>query len=87
VRNWEVQVQFKVTGTTKVSPLASTLHRSQDLFGDGFAFWYSRERMVDGPVFGSKVSALHNSATHCTAGPFFWAGDHRGHIQQPQRAA
>lgn len=42
VRNWEVQIQFKVTGTTK------------DLFGDGFAFWYSRERMVSGPVFGSK---------------------------------
>jgi len=42
VRNWEVQLQFKVTGTTK------------DLFGDGFAFWYARDRMVDGPVFGSK---------------------------------
>jgi len=42
VRNWEVQLQFKVTGTTK------------DLFGDGFAFWYSRDRMVEGPVFGSK---------------------------------
>lgn len=42
VRNWEVQVQFKVTGTTK------------DLFGDGFAFWYARDRMVEGPVFGSK---------------------------------
>jgi len=42
VRNWEVQIQFKVTGTTK------------DLFGDGFAFWYSKERMVSGPVFGSK---------------------------------
>jgi len=42
VRNWEVQVNFKVTGTTK------------DLFGDGFAFWYARDRMVQGPVFGSK---------------------------------
>jgi len=42
VRNWEVQLQFKVTGTTK------------DLFGDGFAFWYARDRMVEGPVFGSK---------------------------------
>jgi len=42
VRNWEVQVSFKVTGTTK------------DLFGDGFAFWYARDRMVQGPVFGSK---------------------------------
>jgi len=42
VRNWEVQVNFKVTGTTK------------DLFGDGFAFWYTKERMEIGPVFGSK---------------------------------
>eukprot|EP00092_Neocalanus_flemingeri_P006872 GFUD01007418.1.p1 GENE.GFUD01007418.1~~GFUD01007418.1.p1 ORF type:complete len:328 (+),score=47.14 GFUD01007418.1:51-1034(+) len=42
VRNWEVQVNFKVTGTT------------QDLFGDGFAFWYTKERMEIGPVFGSK---------------------------------
>ena len=42
VRNWEVQVNFKVTGTTK------------ELFGDGFAFWYTKERMENGPVFGSK---------------------------------
>ena len=28
--------------------------RHQDLFGDGFAFWYARDRMVEGPVFGSK---------------------------------
>jgi len=41
-RNWEVQVQFRVTGTTR------------DLFGDGFAFWYSKDRMVQGPVFGSR---------------------------------
>lgn len=42
VRNWEIQVSFKVSGTTK------------DLFGDGFAFWYTKERMVQGDVFGSK---------------------------------
>ncbi|XP_023342945.1 vesicular integral-membrane protein VIP36 [Eurytemora carolleeae] len=41
-RNWELQVQFKVTGTTK------------DLFGDGFAIWYAKDRMEYGPVFGSK---------------------------------
>jgi len=41
-RNWEMQVQFKVSGTTK------------DLFGDGFAIWYTKDRMVEGPVFGSK---------------------------------
>lgn len=46
VRNWEVQLQFKVTGTTK------------DLFGDGFAFWYARDRMVDGPVFWKQGSFL-----------------------------
>jgi len=42
VRNWELQVQFKVTGSTK------------DLFGDGFAIWYTKDRMQGGAVFGSK---------------------------------
>jgi hypothetical protein len=42
VRNWELQIQFKVTGTTK------------DLFGDGIALWYTRDRMQNGPVFGSR---------------------------------
>merc|ERR1712137_795741 len=41
-RNWELQVQFKVSG------------KGKDLFGDGFAIWYAKERMVQGPVFGSK---------------------------------
>jgi len=41
-KNWEMQVQFKVSGTTK------------DLFGDGFAIWYAKDRMTNGPVFGSK---------------------------------
>ncbi|CAH1641467.1 unnamed protein product [Spodoptera littoralis] len=41
-RNWELQVQFKVHG------------RGKDLFGDGFAIWYVRDRMQTGPVFGSK---------------------------------
>eukprot|EP00096_Caligus_rogercresseyi_P004868 TRINITY_DN1946_c0_g1_i1.p1 TRINITY_DN1946_c0_g1~~TRINITY_DN1946_c0_g1_i1.p1 ORF type:complete len:331 (+),score=73.94 TRINITY_DN1946_c0_g1_i1:143-1135(+) len=40
--NWELQVVFKVSGTTK------------DLFGDGFAIWYTQDRMRGGPVFGSK---------------------------------
>jgi len=43
-RNWEVQLSFKVTGTTR------------DLFGDGFAFWYVKDRMQLGPVFGSRDS-------------------------------
>ena len=42
MRNWELQVHFKVTGTTK------------DLFGDGIAIWYAKDRMNHGPVFGSK---------------------------------
>ncbi|XP_053619368.1 vesicular integral-membrane protein VIP36 isoform X2 [Plodia interpunctella] len=41
-RNWEVQIQFKVHG------------RGKDLFGDGFAIWYVRDRMQTGPVFGSR---------------------------------
>jgi len=43
-RNWEVQLSFKVSGTTR------------DLFGDGFAFWYAKDRMQLGPVFGSRDS-------------------------------
>ncbi|CAH2059302.1 unnamed protein product, partial [Iphiclides podalirius] len=41
-RNWELQVQFKVHG------------RGKDLFGDGLALWYVRDRMQSGPVFGSR---------------------------------
>ena len=42
MRNWELQVQFRVSGSTK------------DLYGDGFAIWYTRDRMQPGEVFGSK---------------------------------
>ncbi|KAF2363153.1 Legume-like lectin [Trinorchestia longiramus] len=42
VRFWEVQLHFKVHG------------KGKDLFGDGFAFWYVREPMQTGNVFGSK---------------------------------
>jgi len=41
-RNWEVHVGFKVHG------------KGSELFGDGFAIWYTKERMQTGPVFGSK---------------------------------
>jgi len=41
-RNWEVHVGFKVHG------------KGTELFGDGFAIWYTKERMQTGPVFGSK---------------------------------
>ncbi|XP_032680108.1 vesicular integral-membrane protein VIP36 isoform X2 [Odontomachus brunneus] len=42
VRNWELQVQFKVHG------------KGKDLFGDGFVIWYAKERMKPGPVFGNE---------------------------------
>ncbi|XP_050437446.1 vesicular integral-membrane protein VIP36 [Adelges cooleyi] len=43
VHNWELQVQFRIHGKGKES-----------LHGDGMAIWYTRERMVQGPVFGNK---------------------------------
>ncbi|CAK9807552.1 Vesicular integral-membrane protein VIP36 [Anthophora quadrimaculata] len=42
VRNWELQVHFKVHG------------KGRDLFGDGFVIWYAKERMKTGPVFGNQ---------------------------------
>lgn len=42
MRNWELQVQFKVHG------------KGKDLFGDGFVIWYTKERMKPGPVFGNE---------------------------------
>ena len=41
MKNWEVVVQFKVHG------MGTTL------FGDGLVIWYTKERMTEGPVFGS----------------------------------
>ncbi|CAI5455032.1 unnamed protein product [Caenorhabditis angaria] len=41
-RDWEVQVSFKVSGSTG------------DLFGDGMAIWYVSEPNQVGPVFGGK---------------------------------
>ncbi|XP_067656967.1 vesicular integral-membrane protein VIP36-like [Haliotis asinina] len=42
VRNWELHIQFKIHGSGK------------NLFGDGLAIWYTRERMQMGSIFGSK---------------------------------
>ena len=42
MHNWEVVIQFQVHGQGK------------HLFGDGFAFWYTKEKGQVGPVFGSK---------------------------------
>jgi len=41
VRDWEIHIQFKVHG-----------HGSR-LFGDGFAFWYIKDKSQVGSVFGS----------------------------------
>ncbi|XP_038064707.1 vesicular integral-membrane protein VIP36-like [Patiria miniata] len=40
--NWEIHIEFNVHGQGKT------------LFGDGFAVWYTKDRMQMGPVFGSK---------------------------------
>lgn len=37
-----MQVHFKVHG------------KGKELFGDGFAIWYAKDRLQDGPVFGNK---------------------------------
>ncbi|CAI8033158.1 Vesicular integral-membrane protein VIP36 [Geodia barretti] len=42
VHNWEVVVQFSVHG------------QGQNLFGDGFALWYTKNRGNLGPIFGSS---------------------------------
>lgn len=40
--NWEVHISFKVHG------------KGKDLFGDGMAIWYAKDRLQNGAVFGSK---------------------------------
>lgn len=41
-QNWEITVNFKVSG------------KGKDLYGDGMAIWYARDRLAQGAVFGSK---------------------------------
>lgn len=48
-KNWDLQVHFKVHG------------KGKDLFGDGLAIWYAKDRMQDGPVFGS-IDYFHGLA-------------------------
>jgi len=43
IPNWELQVQFKIHGAER-----------KDLFGDGMAIWYTKNRMKSGPVFGNE---------------------------------
>ncbi|KAJ3080191.1 hypothetical protein HK102_003235 [Quaeritorhiza haematococci] len=40
--SWLLELEFKVHG------------HGSTLFGDGFAFWYTTDKEVEGPVFGSK---------------------------------
>ncbi|XP_075714707.1 VIP36-like protein isoform X3 [Rhinoderma darwinii] len=47
LRDWELQVHFKVHGQGK-----------KNLNGDGFAIWFTKDRMQDGLVFGSKDNFL-----------------------------
>jgi mannose-binding lectin 2 len=42
LKDWELHVHFKVHG------------KGNDLFGDGFAIWYTKDRLELGPVFGGK---------------------------------
>ncbi|XP_072122873.1 VIP36-like protein isoform X2 [Mobula birostris] len=43
MRDWEMQIHFKIHGQGK-----------KNLNGDGFAVWYTKDRMQPGSVFGSK---------------------------------
>ncbi|XP_075457982.1 VIP36-like protein isoform X2 [Ascaphus truei] len=47
LRDWELQVHFKIHGQGK-----------KNLNGDGFAIWYTKDKMQPGPVFGSKDSFM-----------------------------
>uniref|UniRef100_A0A5F9DJE2 Lectin, mannose binding 2 like n=1 Tax=Oryctolagus cuniculus TaxID=9986 RepID=A0A5F9DJE2_RABIT len=42
LRDWELQVHFKIHGQGK-----------KNLHGDGLAIWYTKDRMQPGPVFGN----------------------------------
>ena len=42
MHNWEVLLHFDIHGQGK------------HLFGDGLAFWYTKERSDPGPVFGNR---------------------------------
>ncbi|KAL7981352.1 hypothetical protein Chor_002248 [Crotalus horridus] len=47
LRDWEMQVHFRIHGQGK-----------KNLNGDGFAIWYTKDRMQPGPVFGSKENFI-----------------------------
>ena len=43
LKDWEVDLEFKISGEGRVG-------------ADGLAFWYARDRMVEGDAFGSKAT-------------------------------
>jgi len=43
LKDWEVDLEFKITGADRLG-------------ADGLAFWYARDRMVEGDAFGSKAT-------------------------------
>jgi len=45
-RDWELQLQFKVSG------------KGKDLFGDGFVIWYAKERMYKVLFLGPKITSM-----------------------------
>ncbi|XP_050984182.1 vesicular integral-membrane protein VIP36 isoform X2 [Labeo rohita] len=45
LKDWEMHVQFKIHGSGK-----------KNLHGDGFAIWYTKERLHPGTVFGSSAN-------------------------------
>ncbi|EDO48712.1 predicted protein [Nematostella vectensis] len=44
LKEWEMVLHFAVHG------------QGTTLFGDGFAFWYTRDRSLEGPAFGSSAN-------------------------------
>lgn len=72
--SWEAVIEFRVHGA------------GVKLFGDGFAFWYTKDNKKDGPVFGNQddVSPCLNS---CGVFLFFslivcWTWNFLRHVQQ-----
>ena len=60
VHNWEVLIHFHVHG------------KGKDLFGDGFAFWYTKHRGPFGKPVAVDLPLLHT----LSAGPIFGSADY-----------
>lgn len=57
-QNWRLNIRFRVFG------------KDDNYFGDGLAIWYAKDRLIPGPVFGSKdyfhglAIILHTHTVH-----------------------